>query len=1016
MDLDELFMSEEEIAAANAIAGLRYLPGVEDIGTPQEPSLLPARDNQTSKEVITDINYDSIKTKYAPPEIDSLEFNLPKTPPEIARAMGEETLPLDELEAMFMPHSDSGEAAEGDAMKTEPSVTPSVTEGSAMGPGVPQSAAGGTDPSSENVANSDYIEAMFSEEAENQQGEGSSTSHVPAESGEVAVSNGETTPSGGIDQQADDQSKSEEASDSFSVQIDSLFRSIADPDHTSLGGFEGDNESVAEHDASMTNGATSGLNAVEYSSGNMSTVLQGMNVTSGQISTSASSAIPVAVENLTDSTQTVLTDLSSFLGLVPGQGNGFNYSSQPSQVYLVSSNAEGTELRNVQGQLVCTTGGAYVTTTIDVTAIQNSGSDDTVRTLNYSSQNEGTVVGQSGKRQRGQNGDEGTPAAKIPRVTDEESGISSPTPQNDTGSRAENGSQRRRAKHNHGPLPILLEKDVGIEAYISPNIKGFSGIIKERYEDFVVHEINEANEVIHLTDLSCPVEEKKKSVDVSNILSEHDNQSLEQLQVSTEKDTYHLIDVTSASKDARTKIHMAIKQNFQNLESSTVELMDSKYVKIVKKSGGGKSRTSRWPKGRPKYCRFVLSKENIDSNEVLALMAKHLHIKPHGFQYAGTKDKRAVTVQEMTIHKLEAEKLAKLNKKLRGVRVGNFRYVEKPLTLGELAGNHFEIILREVSGDQATMEKALKSLKENGFINYFGMQRFGNSTTATHLIGRAVLKNQWEEAVDLILQPRPGDNSPDSAWRQHWMDTKDAKSTLSRLPHDKKLSVEQQLLKSLASSKNDYCQAFSSIPRNARMLYLHSYQSRVWNTVASKRIPKWGLYPSVGDLAARKSINNDKMSWICPEKVCDENLHKYSLEDIVLPLPGHTVHYPENEASTYTEILAQDGLTTDHLRHKIKDYSLPGAYRKLVVKPSSVTWSFIKYDDSKEKLIQSDLDRLEGIPAPVPVEDGKKLALKLSFTLPTSAYATMALRELMKTETSSSHHAVLSQRNKSKKD
>lgn len=30
--------------------------------------------------------------------------------------------------------------------------------------------------------------------------------------------------------------------------------------------------------------------------------------------------------------------------------------------------------------------------------------------------------------------------------------------------------------------------------------------------------------------------------------------------------------------------------------------------------------------------------------------------------------------------------------------------------------------------------------------------------------------------------------------------------------------------------------------------------------------------------------------------------------------------------------------------------------------------SFIKYDDSKEKLIQSDLDRLEGIPAPVPTE------------------------------------------------
>lgn len=477
MDLDELFMSEEEIAAANAIAGLRYLPGVEDIGIPQETSLLPARDTQTSKEVISDINYDIIKTKYAPPEPDSLEFSMPKTPPEIARAMGEESVPLDELEAMFMPHSDSGEAAEGDVMKTEPS---SATEGSATCPGIPQSAAGGTDLSSEAAANSDYIEAMFNEEEENQQGEGG-TDHVPAEPGEVAVSNGETTTSGGIDQQPNDQNKSEEASDSFSVQIDSLFRSIAEPDHPSSEGFEVDDENTAEHNASVTNGTSSGLNAVEYSSGNMGAVLQGVNITSGQISTSASSAVPVAVASLTDSTQTVVTDLSSFLGLVPGQGNSFNYSSQPSQVYLVSSNTEGgTELRNVQGQLVCAAGGTYVTTTIDVTAIQHPGNDDTIRTLNYSSQNEGTVVGQSGKRQRGQNGDEGTPAAKVPRVTDEESGISSTVPQNDTGSHAENGSQRRRAKHNHGSLPILLEKDVGIEAYISPNIKGFTGIIKER--------------------------------------------------------------------------------------------------------------------------------------------------------------------------------------------------------------------------------------------------------------------------------------------------------------------------------------------------------------------------------------------------------------------------------------------------------------------------------------------------------------------------------------------------------
>lgn len=40
---------------------------------------------------------------------------------------------------------------------------------------------------------------------------------------------------------------------------------------------------------------------------------------------------------------------------------------------------------------------------------------------------------------------------------------------------------------------------------------------------------------------------------------------------------------------------------------------------------------------------------------------------------------------------------------------------------------------------------------------------------------------------------------------------------------------------------------------------------------------------------------DDNTSWICPEKVEDETLHKYSFDDIVLPLPGHSVHYPDNE-------------------------------------------------------------------------------------------------------------------------
>lgn len=36
------------------------------------------------------------------------------------------------------------------------------------------------------------------------------------------------------------------------------------------------------------------------------------------------------------------------------------------------------------------------------------------------------------------------------------------------------------------------------------------------------------------------------------------------------------------------------------------------------------------------------------------------------------------------------------------------------------------------------------------------MQRFGTSSVGTHEIGRALLQNNWEGAIDLLLRPRIG--------------------------------------------------------------------------------------------------------------------------------------------------------------------------------------------------------------------------------------------------------------------
>ncbi|KAK7116888.1 hypothetical protein R3I94_023281, partial [Phoxinus phoxinus] len=102
----------------------------------------------------------------------------------------------------------------------------------------------------------------------------------------------------------------------------------------------------------------------------------------------------------------------------------------------------------------------------------------------------------------------------------------------------------------------------------------------------------------------------------------------------------------------------------------------------------------------------------------------------------------------------------------------------------------------------------------------------------------------------------------------------------------------------------------------------------------------------------------------------------------------------------YGEMLSADDLDIQNMRHKVRDYSLAGAYRKLLIRPSDVSWELIQYDDPRVPLVLSDVEKLENTPAPVYLKEGKYRALKMEFSLPSSTYATMAVREVLKMDTS----------------
>lgn len=564
-----------------------------------------------------------------------------------------------------------------------------------------------------------------------------------------------------------------------------------------------------------------------------------------------------------------------------------------------------------------------------------------------------------------------------------------------------------------------------------------------------------------------------------------------------------------ADKAHRSEVHNFFKKTFKFLVTDTVEHSDGvqKCIRVrfgseagVGRGAGGRGRgrkrknmgSSDWRDGRPfdsrgssnwpdnvgKFLRFHLYKENKDTQEALGVIGKMLGLQPRSFGFAGTKDKRAVTTQQVTVFKVQASRLLALNKRLFGIKVGNFCYVKEGLVLGQLTGNRFTITLRGVTAESEDMIKiAVDGLGKNGFINYYGLQRFGSGSIPTHLVGAALLRGEWKVAVNLILDPREGERDDINEVRKRYKEHGDIDMALRNFPRH--LVAERAILQCLKKCPGNHLQALKGIPRTLRMMYVHSYQSYLWNHAASMRVEKYGISQVVeGDLVYNKECPSEESTSVdiletdddhtnsieidlCSEAQPEESIQSakivdsgdftkgiYTFDDVVLPLPGSQALFPGNEiAEIYHEMARKDGISLTENAHGVKEFSITsmkGGYRRVFQRPIGFEWELITYTDDTSSLAETDLDvlsrtkpkeaneliskqesqdKLEKAPdTSVPTNGNssqekligspdirpKKLALKLAFTLPTSCYATMAIRELLKTSTSVAYQKTLS--------
>ncbi|KAM3673951.1 pseudouridylate synthase PUS7L isoform 3-T3 [Ammospiza maritima maritima] len=439
------------------------------------------------------------------------------------------------------------------------------------------------------------------------------------------------------------------------------------------------------------------------------------------------------------------------------------------------------------------------------------------------------------------------------------------------------------------------------------------------------------------------------------------------------------------NKEHRKTVHHFINRKFGKLlETKSFTMTDvsdqpstSIMVRFREKSGSRKRCAGGFEDKQDVYTAFTLQKENLETLEAIGLLAAELDVLPSDFSYTGIKDKKAITLQPMVVKKVTPERLKEIGNKMekKGMKIYNIRPAQQHLRLGQLKGNHFDIVVRDLqhhshdSGDlEERIAEAVESVETKGFVNYYGPQRFGQGQIVqTDQIGLALLNEKMVKAVKLFFTPEDTDDPVNNA-KRYFLQTEDAKGTLVMLPEFK--VREKMLLRALNryGVNHEGCtKGWLNIPHSLRIFYVHAYCSKIWNEAASYRLKTYGSKVVEGDLV-----------------FLEENDESNSLNDkVVLPMVGHSIKYPSNKVGQwYHERLSKDELELCKFRVSPLQLNIPGCYRLILKNVKNVSY-FLESSEKEIKIEDNHLNDLQ-------------VSLHISFDLDPSCYATVCLREIMK--------------------
>lgn len=366
------------------------------------------------------------------------------------------------------------------------------------------------------------------------------------------------------------------------------------------------------------------------------------------------------------------------------------------------------------------------------------------------------------------------------------------------------------------------------------------------------------------------------------------------------------------------------------------------------------------------YIIFWLEKFNWDTNQILKLIAKKLHVSENRMKIAGTKDKRALTRQRVSLWDPEKNMEEKLKGvRIRDIKIYNIRRGNK-LRLGELEGNKFVITIRDIALQEGEIKSRLERVFEeikDGIPNIFGTQRFGETRPITSAVGKEMLKDNFENAVKIYLADY-FESEPDDAKKarrflsENWSLAVHGngvsgipkseiswrfKKSLELFPY--RLKNERSMLGYLCEHPNDFAGALRRLPKRLRKMFLNAYQAEIWNSVTEEYFLK--------------------------EK------DKEIIKNIKIPLVGYDTELDDENPihKKLITVLKRDKIRlSDFAVRGMPELKCFGSEREILLLPKGL------------KIINISNDEF----------NPGKMSVQISFQLAKGSYATILLKEIMK--------------------